>query len=93
VALVVTPVVRTAPQDALARALEVLAAVPSAAAPPRVLQVLGSQEDGAGLEPGSVVVTPPGVGVRGAGAGPQAALARAATWDALLAAVGATPRA
>jgi hypothetical protein len=92
-ALVVGPAGRLEPAAALAQALEVLAAVPSAAAAPTVLRVLGSQEDGAGSEPGTVVVTPPGVGVRGAGAGPEAAAARAATWDALLAAVGATPRA
>jgi hypothetical protein len=91
-ALVVGPAGRTEPAVLLDRALEQLASVPSAQPAPRVLEVLGSQEDGAGREAGTVVVTPPGVGVRGAGAGPAAAAARAATWDALLAAVDATPR-
>lgn len=92
-ALVVGPVPRTDPAAVLDGALEQLGAVPSAHPEPRVLQVLGSQEDGAGRDAGTVVVTPPGVGVRGAGAGPPAAAARAVTWDALLAAVGAAPRA
>ncbi len=92
VALVVPPVARAAPGDALAQALEALAAVPAAGTTPTVLRVLGSQEDGSAEAPGTVGVTPPGVGVRGAGAGPVAAAARAAAWDALLAAIGATPR-
>ncbi|MCW3015295.1 MAG: hypothetical protein JWO02_2387, partial [Solirubrobacterales bacterium] len=67
-ALVVGPAPRAAPAALLRGALEQLAAVPSVHGEPRVLEVLGSQEDGVGRADGSVVVTPPGVGVRGAGA-------------------------
>lgn len=91
-ALVVVSAPRTDPQALLHCALERLGSVPSVQSPPRVLRVLDSTQDGHGCSPGTVVVTPPGVGVRGVGAGPEAAAARAATWDALLAAVGAAPR-
>lgn len=95
IALVVAPVPRVAGAELVGRALAALAQVPAvveAGTPLRTVRVLGSQEDGSEDAGGAVVVTPPGVGVRGAGAGPEAAAARARTWDALLAAVGATPR-
>lgn len=76
--------------EVLARAAALLEALPAAGGPPRVVPVAPPEVDVREL--GLVAAVPPGVGVRGAGAGPEAAAARAAAWDALLAAVGATPR-
>jgi hypothetical protein len=95
IALVVAPVARADGAELVERALAALAQVPAvveSGTPPRMLRVLASQQHGHDHAAGTVVVTPPGVGVRGAGAGPEAAAARAHAWDALLAAVGATPR-
>lgn len=75
--------------DVLARAGELLTALP-AGGPPLVVAVAAPEADVTG--DGLVAPVPPGVGVRGAGAGPEAAAARATAWDALLAAAGAIPR-
>ncbi|WP_354697443.1 hypothetical protein DSM112329_03070 [Paraconexibacter sp. AEG42_29] len=97
--LVVAPPARYAPgagRAALALAVERVAALPAAAdAGGRVpvAAIPPATTDAGTLEAGTFVPVPPGVGVRGAGAGPEAAAARAAAWDALLAALGATPRA
>ncbi len=89
-ALSVGPAARLDGADVLRDAIEQLKSVPAASRQDvRVLDVLGSQDGGAAAEPGTVVVTPPGVGVRGAGAGPQAAADRGVAWSALLRALGA----
>lgn len=83
------------PEEALDHAAERLALVPGVpAAVPRlaVAPAESSAEAIAALVPGTFVPVPPGVGVRGAGAGPEAARAREQAWDALLAALGAAAR-
>lgn len=83
--------------EVLQRAQERLAALPGAGdSAVRCLAVAAAEADAAALdagEPGTFAAVPPGVGVRGAGAGPDAAAARARAWDALLAALGAQARA
>lgn len=90
VALVVAPPRRGDGEAALAEAVTRLAAIPAAAGPPQVLPVHGAQATP--VADGASVGLPPGIGVRGAGAGPQAAQERAVAWDTLLAALGARPR-
>jgi hypothetical protein len=81
---------RVAGADALATALERLAALPAASQPVVLLAALDpfdARPDGG--DPASVVVLPPGVGARD----PQhAAVARVLAWDALLSRLGARPR-
>jgi hypothetical protein len=77
-----------APERMLATARERLAAVPGAAPDVHVLRALAPS---APPEPGAAVSLPPGVGARE----PDhrtATAARAASWDALLARLGARPR-
>lgn len=99
VVLVVGPPAKAkdgAAEAALTVAAERLALVPGArpAAAPR-LAVPPAISDAAALralEPATFVPVPPGIGVRGTGAGPEAAAARAEAWDALLAGLGAVAR-
>jgi hypothetical protein len=82
------------PAEALERARERVAALPGAGeGGVRTLAVPEAEADVGALEAATFVPVPPGIGVRGAGAGPDAAAARARAWDALLAALGAQPRA
>lgn len=99
IALVVGPPARPKdgpPDAARERATERLALVPGADATGiRTLAVPSAESDADALDtlaPATFAPVPPGIGVRGTGAGPEAAAARAAAWDALLAALGATAR-
>jgi hypothetical protein len=95
--LVVAPPGRSrdgAARAALERGAELLAGLPAAGeGAPVELDVPAAAADLAELPSAAVVPVPPGIGVRGSGAGPERAAARATAWDALLDALGATPRA
>jgi hypothetical protein len=93
-ALVVPPQREQAPAGpALEVARERLAAVPGAVAAPAVLRAVDPFDASADAHPvgDPVVVLPPGVAARDADA--AAVAARAEAWDALLARLGARPRA
>jgi len=78
---------RAAAADPVATACERLAAVPAASGPIVVLPAIDPFAD----DPSPGVALPPGVGARDPS--PSVAAGRAVAWDALLARLGATPRA